>query len=685
MSSATTRPAPPPQGGLARLVSRFESLEGSPKSRPGVGGGQKTRGRPPVASKIPAPSSAEPRLKRATGQIPRSVTLQSLAPVKASPVKASSLKSPVKYRRAGNAGTSSSTGLAQGGSVVAQRRKYFEEGPDENVAPNTYEPKRDASPAPINDKASPLADSPIKPSSIISVGVDEAISDLGEVKDTVPNSMTPTSQVEHPEYLPPPLASSRPSSRNQEESEASAQGKKDTSQRGSEPRIKLQGGIFLPKPPSPLKSMVVTDVGGWPSKPSDTIPEVVLSGSSSVRTNLQDASSSSPQKQEKALNSPSEVTLCYPCHEAVLLSSASDALQALKSRSGSSLTASKIPSPQSKVSNLRAKFDGTLPPSVSMPAVSKRRSQADRKTLNTKAPARPSSAMQSALRPTVRRDGRQPLQQGASPLKDGTLKEKIGLWESRSQQEKRQSKSKIPKASLPPKFSRAATTQRISASQGQGQAAIRTFDGAPSPMPSPVEIGPRRSSSRSTGVDSVSSQASDVKHLPYSKPSLPKPTRQMKSFVSDDARLLPLVVHPVVNFLNKGALMRSDWRRKARGSSEDWQRNVPALQVYNVDGEGGVNIEQQQYQEMQFPGAWPDEDRDDDASPSKEDATIVGRHPSLRLLRRRLLSRSQGLFFVSQARCTLEQPQPVRGREMRRLTSLCRERMAALRGRAQTE
>ncbi|KAL7815260.1 hypothetical protein V8C26DRAFT_133687 [Trichoderma gracile] len=667
MSSATARPAPPSsQGGLARLVSRFESLEASPKSRPGVGGAQKSRGRPPVASKIPAPSSAEPRLKRITtaGPIPRSVTSSSLAPAKASPVKNGSLKSPVKDRRVGNAVTSPSAGVVQGGSVVAQRRKCFERGPDENVAPNTYEPKRDASPAPINDKAPSLADSPAKASSIISVGVDEAISDLHEEKDIVPDSMTPTSQVEHPEYLPPPLASSRPSSRNQEEGESGAQHKKDTSQRGSEPRIKLQGGIFLPKPPSPLKSMVVTDVGGWPSKPSDTIPEVVLSGSSSVRTNLPEASSSSPQKLEKDLNSPSEVTLCYPCHEAVLLSSASDALQALKSRSGPSLTASKIPSPQSKVSNLRAKFDGTLPPSVSMPAVSKRRSQADMKTLNTKAPARPSSAMQSALRPTVRRDGRQPLQQGASPLKDGTLKEKIGLWESRSQQEKRESKSRIPKASLPPKFSRAVTTKRISASQGQGQAAIRTFDGAPSPLPSPVETGPRRSCSRSAGVESVSSQASDVKPLPYSKPSLPKPTRQMKSF---------------------GALMRSDWRRKARGSSEDGQRNGPALQVYNVDGEGGVSIEHQTYQEMQFPGAWPDEDHDDDASPSKEDATIGGGHPSLRLLRRRLLSRSQGLFFVSQARCTLEQPQPVRGREMRRLTSLCRERMAALRGRAQTE
>ncbi|EGR47387.1 uncharacterized protein TRIREDRAFT_108702 [Trichoderma reesei QM6a] len=638
MSSASVRPAPPSsQGGLARLVSRFESLDASPKSRPGVGGAQKTRGRPPVASKIPAPSSsAEPRLKRitTTGPIPRSVTSSSLAPAKALPVKNGLLKSPVKHRRVGNAVASPSAGVAQGGSVVAQRRRLFERGLDENIAPNTYEPKRVASPAPLDDKAPSLADSPAKASSIISVGVDEALSGLHDEKDVVPDSMTPTSQVAHPEYLPPPLASSRPSSRNQEESEAGAQGKKDTSQRGSEPRIKLQGGIFLPKPPSPLKSMVVTDVGGWPSKPSDTIPEVVLSGSSSVKTNPQEASGSSPDKQEKDLNTPSEVTLCYPCHEAVLLSSASDALQALKERSGSSLATSKIPSPQSKVSNLRTKFDGTLPSSVSMPAVSKRRSQADTKQLNTKTPVRPSSAMQVSLRPGPRRDGRQIPQR----LKDGTLKEKIGLWESRSQQEKRESKSRIPRTALPPKFSKAATTKRISASQGQGQgkATIRTFDGAPSPMTSSADDGSRHSSSRSPVVDSVSSQTIDVKPLPYSKPSLLKPTRQTKSF------------------------------------------------VYNVDGEGGVTLEQQPYQEMQFPGAWPDEDCND-SSPTQEGPTVVSRHPSLRFLSRRLMSRSQGLFFVSQARCTLEQPQPVRGREMRRLASLCRERMAALRGRAQTE
>ncbi|PTB73648.1 hypothetical protein M440DRAFT_1339951 [Trichoderma longibrachiatum ATCC 18648] len=638
MSSATTRRAPPSQGGLAGLVSRFEKLDSPPKSRPGVGGAQKTRGRQAVASKIPGPSTAISESKRTPAEIPRSVTSRSLAPRKASLVKTGSLHSLVKDRRVGNSVAVSSAGVSSGGSVVAQRRKLFERGLDENVAPNvsqtaTYEPKRVASPATVDDKAPASPASPVKPSSIVSERADVAISELQEEKNLVPDSMTPTSQVEHPEYLPPPLASSRPSSRNHEE----AQSKKGTLQRGSEPLTKLQGGILLPKPPSPLKSMVVTDVGGWPSEPCDTIPEVVLSGSSSAKINLQRPATPPPDEQEKgeleALDLPSEVTLCYPCHDAVLSSTAGDALHTFHERSGPSLPASQsIPSPQSKVSSLRAKFDSGLPVSASLPSVSKRRSQADMKKLDTRMPVRPSSAIQVSLRPGSKRYGLQPAHSGTSPSKNGTLKDKIGLWESRSRQDRRASKSKIPR-----KHSAAATTKRISASQRQGKAAIRTFDGAPSPMLSPAETGSRRSSTRSLVVGSLSSQASDVKALPYNKPSLLKPSRQIKSF------------------------------------------------VYNV-GEGAVNFEQQPFEGIQCPGAWPDEDRDgDDASPAKQGPVIVGRHPSLRLLGRRFLPRSQGLFFVSQARCTLEQPQPVRGKEMRRLTSLCRERMAALMGRAQTE
>lgn len=129
-------------------------------------------------------------------------------------------------------------------------------------------------------------------------------------------------------------------------------------------------------------------------------------------------------------------------------------------------------------------------------------------------------------------------------------------------------------------------------------------------------------------------------------------------------------------------MIRSDWRRKTKSSSEDGGQHSFLVQRpgYNVDGEGGADF-QQEYraipcEETSINGC--------EASSTKQKPGIGDRHPSLRLLRRRLISRSHGLF-VSQAHCTLQQPQPVRGKEIRRLTSLCRERMAALRARAQTE
>ena len=282
--------------------------------------------------------------------------------------------------------------------------------------------------------------------------------------------------------------------------------------------------------------MVVTDVGGWDLKPSDTKPEVVVSGSYSVRIDLQGPANSSPEKQEEGesgdLDLQSDVTLCYPCHDAVLSSTASDALQALKERSGPSLPTSElVPSPQSKVSNLRAKYDGTLPASASMPAVSKRRSQPlmrddAPRTLNTKTPVRrPSSAMQGSLRPAARRDGPQPPRRGPSPSKEGTLKEKIGLWESRSHQDKREGRSR----QLP----RAVPTKNVSTSRRQEPVTIKTFDGPPPPMPS--------------DVDSVSSQASDVKPLLYTKPSVLKTSRQMRNLVSVTASSTP--VRPLSAFI----------------------------------------------------------------------------------------------------------------------------------------
>lgn len=139
MSSETTRRAPPSQGGLARLVSRFENLDASPRPRSKYGAAQKDRGRPAVTSRIPGPSSVQRESKRTATEIPRSVTVPSLASKNAPPVKSGSLKTPVKDRHARKAVTPSSTGgklTLQKGSVVAQRRKLFEQGPDENVAPS---------------------------------------------------------------------------------------------------------------------------------------------------------------------------------------------------------------------------------------------------------------------------------------------------------------------------------------------------------------------------------------------------------------------------------------------------------------------------------------------------------------------------------------------------------------------
>lgn len=99
-----------------------------------------------------------------------------------------------------------------------------------------------------------------------------------------------------------------------------------------------------------------------------------------------------------------------------------------------------------------------------------------------------------------------------------------------------------------------------------------------------------------------------------------------------------------------------------------------------MDGEGGFELQPHQW-------ANPSEEASKNAGesfPVKHRLSIVDRHPSLRLLSRRLISRSHGLF-VSQAHCTLQQPQPVRGGEIRRITSLCKDRMAALRARPQTE
>jgi hypothetical protein len=113
------------------------------------------------------------------------------------------------------------------------------------------------------------------------------------------------------------------------------------------------------------------------------------------------------------------------------------------------------------------------------------------------------------------------------------------------------------------------------------------------------------------------------------------------------------------------------------GSEDAEPHDYPEQQRgFNVDGEGGFNLQPQygadNYGEMSEGIC--------ESVPVKHRPSIVDRHPSLRLLSRHFMSRSHELF-VSQAHCPLQQPQPVRGGEIRRITSLCKDRMAALRAR----
>ncbi|QYS95557.1 hypothetical protein H0G86_002844 [Trichoderma simmonsii] len=215
----------------------------------------------------------------------------------------------------------------------------------------------------------------------------------------------------------------------------------------------------------------------------------------------------------------------------------------------------------------------------------------------------------------------------------------------------------IPKISSSPTFQRTAATKGKPASDKLERAAAKSEDVPPPPrLLSPIEDRPPRPYARSPGVDSASSQASDIKPLLYTTPSMIKTRRHEKHF---------------------GSLFRSGWRRKAKLRSED---GAVQRQGYNIDGEAGFDFEQK-YHKISCDETWTD---GSEASSTTHEPMIADRHPSLRLLRRRLMSRSHGLF-VSEAHCTLEQPQPVRSNELRNLPSLFRERMAVLRARAQTE
>lgn len=262
------------------------------------------------------------------------------------------------------------------------------------------------------------------------------------------------------------------------------------------------------------------------------------------------------------------------------------------------------------------------------------------------------------MRLTSTQDGTQPPRFGTLSGTGRKLKETIGLFESMSHQANRDDRfGNIPKISSSPTFQKTAATKGKLASDKLERAAAKSEDVPPPPrLLSPIEDRPPRPYARSPGVDSASSQASDIKPLLYTTPSMIKTRRHEKHF---------------------GSLFRSGWRRKAKLRSED---GAVQRQGYNIDGEAGFDFEQK-YHKISCDETWTD---GSEASSTTHEPMIADRHPSLRLLRRRLMSRSHGLF-ISEAHCTLEQPQPVRSNELRNLPSLFRERMAVLRARAQTE
>ncbi|KAM0255062.1 hypothetical protein ACHAQJ_006141 [Trichoderma viride] len=393
MSAINPRRAPPSHGGLARLVSKFENLGSSSKPSQSIGATYEIRDHATTDSKSAGVPLAREELKDGAAETSKTEASPSLALTSASPPPhndTAHLASPVKDNHDVNTtAPPSKVGklVSRRGSVVAEMRRLFERGL-EIAPPATYEPKRVASPITTNEysdhKPSSYTNSPIKGlpnTATLPTEADKlAKPDQQEEKDVVPDLVPFHSHIEHPEYLPRPLASpDRSSSRRSEESGIGIESKKSIWQRASEPRFKLQGGAFLHKTPSPLKNMIVTGIGAWHPKAHNASPDVVPhSESKLLRNDQEDLMNSSLERRERAELDLSEnlqpyIPLCHPYQDA--LSSASTADHAasdpkeLHSIKGPSLPTSKsAPSHQSKVSSLRRKFDNSLSSSVSMPS-----------------------------------------------------------------------------------------------------------------------------------------------------------------------------------------------------------------------------------------------------------------------------------------------------------------------------
>ncbi|KAL6890384.1 hypothetical protein GGI43DRAFT_425523 [Trichoderma evansii] len=624
MSAVNSRRAPPSRGGLARLVSKFENLGTSSNTNRNNGATYEAIDRPPVENKLSETPLVHGEEKDGI-ETSRAATSPSPAPIRASPVKHNDTAQPrpvvkdTHIRQTTTPSFKPRKPLARSGSVVAEMRRLFERGSDENTVSNntpaTYEPTRVASPTTTNecnDHKTPFhANSRAKESSKIGIIPTDA-GDLEELdqqeeKDAVPDLIPFYHHVEHPECLPRPLASPDRSSQRSEESNVGVESKTSIWQRGTEHRFKLQGGAFLHKTPSPLKNMIVTGIGAWHPKTCSTSPEQALHSENGI---IRGGHKKDPTNSSLSRREGGDLKELHQVKSPLLKVSRS------------------VPLHQSKVSNLRKKFDGTL---------------------QSSAPARYTSRV----------DGSLPAHSMAVSAKRG-LKETIGLFESLSHQTNGEDElDHIPKAYSSPIF--LDSNGRSSNKRQDEKLTTRAWDVTPVPrLLSPLESGIPRSYSQSPDMGTLSSQASDVKPLLYTKPSVLKASR----------------------YRGFGSIFKSDRRRKMNTSSEDaGPRGYPEQRRgFNVDSEGGFDL-QSQY------GAGPSEEvptNTCESFPVKHRLSIVDRHPSLRLLSRRLVSRSHGLF-VSQAHCTLEQPQPIRGGEIRRITSLCKDRMAALRARPQTE
>lgn len=141
---------------------------------------------------------------------------------------------------------------------------------------------------------------------------------------------------------------------------------------------------------------------------------------------------------------------------------------------------------------------------------------------------------QAPARYTSRVDGSLPSQAMATSAKRG-LKETIGLFESMSHQtDGEDGFDHIPKAYSSPVFLQSTIPDDAPHQEREhGQRATKAWDVIPTPrLLLPLEGRLPRSYSQSPDMDTISSQASDVKPLLYTKPSTLKASRHRRGLVS---------------------------------------------------------------------------------------------------------------------------------------------------------